>query len=62
MNRNAAANRRKHKASFDEAAGVFLESMGEKLALDLRNNIEKVAVQVQTTIPAMTDAIKWIRL
>jgi hypothetical protein len=42
--------------------GVFLESMGEKLALDLRNNIEKVAVQVQTTIPAMTDAIKWIRL
>lgn len=37
------------------------ESMGDKLALDLRNNIEQVAVQMQTAIPAMITAIKWFK-
>jgi hypothetical protein len=37
------------------------ESMGDKLALDLRNNIEQVAVQMQAAIPAMVTAIKWFK-
>jgi hypothetical protein len=37
------------------------ESMGDKLALDLRNNIEQVAVQMQAVIPAMVIAIKWFK-
>ena len=37
------------------------ESMGDKLALDLRNNIEQVAVQMQTAIPAMITAIIWFK-
>ena len=35
--------------------------MGDKLALDLRNNIEQVAVQLQVTIPAMVTVIKWFK-
>jgi hypothetical protein len=38
------------------------ESMGDKLALDLRNNIEIVAVQMQAAIPAMATAVKWFKL
>ncbi len=37
------------------------ESMGQKLALDLRNNIEQVATQMQATIPAMATAIRWFK-
>jgi len=37
------------------------ENMGDKLALDLRNDIEQVAVQMQLTLPAMAAAIKWFK-
>ncbi len=37
------------------------ESMGDKLALDLRNYIEQVAVQMQVTLPAMVTALKWFK-
>jgi len=37
------------------------ESMGDRLALDLRNNVEQVAVQMQAAIPAMVTAIKWFK-
>jgi hypothetical protein len=37
------------------------ESMGDKLALDLRNNIERAAIQLRATIPAMAEAVKWVR-
>ena len=37
------------------------ENGGDKLALDLRNHIEQVAVQIQSTIPAMVIAIKWLK-
>ncbi len=37
------------------------ESMGDKLALDLRNNIQQVATQMQATIPALITAIRWFK-
>jgi hypothetical protein len=37
------------------------ESIGDKLALDLRNYIEQVAGQMQATLPAMVTALKWFK-
>ena len=37
------------------------ENMAEKLALDLRNEIEQVAGEVNITLPAMATAIKWFK-
>lgn len=37
------------------------ESMGEKLALDLRNYIELAANQAHVTLPAMATALKWFK-
>lgn len=37
------------------------ESVADQLALDLRNNIERVADQMQLAIPAMATAIKWFK-